>query len=126
MASGGSAIRGSRVGAGPMGEQDRGIQAERVQIHYWCANGHQSSPYFLATVVDEDIPSLIDCPSCGIPAGRNQETPPDTGKQEPYKTHLAYVKERRTAEEAEALLDEALSNLRSRRARAIAEMEKDA
>ena len=29
-------------------------------------------------------------------------------KLEPYKTHLAYVKERRTEEEAAALLDEAL------------------
>ena len=30
MASGNSAIRGSRVGAGPMGEQDRGFHADRV------------------------------------------------------------------------------------------------
>lgn len=125
MVAGGSAIRGSRVGAGPMGEQDRGIQAERVQIHYWCANGHEASPYFLATVLAEEIPETIDCPSCGIPAGRNQDAPPDTSRQEPYKTHLAYVKERRTPEEAEALLEEALANLRERRSRAMAEMEKD-
>jgi len=36
-------------------------------------------------------------------------------KLEPYKTHLAYVKERRTDEEAAALLEEALTQLRARR-----------
>ena len=36
-------------------------------------------------------------------------------KLEPYKTHLAYVKERRTDEEAAALLEEALTQLRTRR-----------
>ncbi len=125
MASGGSAIRGSRVGAGPMGEQDHGVQADRIQVHYWCVNGHVSSPYFLATVEADDIPTLIDCPNCGVPAGQNRDAPPDTGKQEPYKTHLAYVKERRTPEEAEALLEEALGNLRARRTRALAEFSKE-
>ena len=36
-------------------------------------------------------------------------------KTEPYKTHLAYVKERRTDEEAAQLLEEALEQLRARR-----------
>jgi len=36
-------------------------------------------------------------------------------KLEPYKTHLAYVKERRTEGEAESLLEEALQQLRVRR-----------
>jgi hypothetical protein len=36
-------------------------------------------------------------------------------KLEPYKTHLAYVKERRTEEEAATLLEEALTQLRERR-----------
>jgi len=38
-------------------------------------------------------------------------------KVEPYKTHLAYVKERRTEEEAATLLEEALEQLRARRGR---------
>ncbi len=33
---------------------------------------------------------------------------------EPYKTHLAYVKERRSDEDGEAILDEALQTLRDR------------
>jgi hypothetical protein len=36
-------------------------------------------------------------------------------RNEPYKTHLAYVKERRTPEEAEELLEAALQKLRARR-----------
>ena len=42
MASGGSAIRGSRVGAGPMGEQDHGHHAERVAVSYWDALGNET------------------------------------------------------------------------------------
>lgn len=118
MPTGGSAIRGSRVGSGPMGEQDRGFHADRIQISYWCANGHEMSPYFLATIEPEEIPDHFDCPSCGLPAGRDQENPPAVAKLEPYKTHLAYVKERRTEEEAEALLEDALHQLRVRRGKA--------
>jgi hypothetical protein len=33
---------------------------------------------------------------------------------EPYKTHLAYVKERRSDADGAAILDEALSTLRER------------
>jgi hypothetical protein len=121
MASGGSAIRGSRVGAGPMGEQDRGFHAERIQVFYWCANGHELSPYFTAAIEPEEIPVTLDCPNCGMPAGRDKENPPSVAKLEPYKTHLAYVKERRTEEEAEALLADALQQLRARRSRLTAQ-----
>lgn len=117
MASGGSAIRGSRVGAGPMGEQDRGYHAERLQVFYWCSNGHQQSPHFVATIDPAEIPETLGCPNCGLPAGRDKENPPAVVKIEPYKTHLAYVKERRTEEEASTLLDGALDQLRARRGR---------
>ena len=30
MATGGNAIRGTRVGSGPMGEQDHGYHADRI------------------------------------------------------------------------------------------------
>jgi hypothetical protein len=36
---------------------------------------------------------------------------------EPYKTHLAYVKERRTQKEAEQILDDALTRLREKKGR---------
>ncbi len=115
MASGGSAIRGSRVGAGPMGEQDRGFHADRIQVSYWDEQGNETVRNFAANLPEEEIPDIIDSPSTGLPAGRDKENPPSVAKLEPYKTHLAYVKERRTEAEAAALLDEALLQLRSRR-----------
>jgi len=115
MASGGSAIRGSRVGAGPMGEQDRGYQADRIEVSYWDELGNETVRYFAAELPEEEIPDIIDSPQSGLPAGRDKDNPPVVTKLEPYKTHLAYVKERRTEEEAASLLDEALLALRSRR-----------
>jgi len=47
-----------------------------------------------------------------FPAGRDKANPPKPVKNEPYKTHLAYVKERRSATEGAAILEEALKKLR--------------
>lgn len=115
MASGGSAIRGSRVGAGPMGEQDRGFHADRIQVSYWDEMGNETVRNFAANLPEEEIPDIIDSPSTGLPAGRDKNNPPSVTKLEPYKTHLAYVKERRSEEEAASLLDDALLQLRERR-----------
>jgi hypothetical protein len=97
-----------------MGEDERGESAPRVVVSYWCINLHETRPWFV-----EDpgtaIPEIWDCPRCGLPAGRDRHNPPAAPRNEPYKTHLAYVKERRTAEDGAALLDEALATLRARR-----------
>lgn len=107
--AGGSAIRGSRVGAGPMGEAERGDTAPRIWMSFWCSRGHESRPSFAA---DAPVPDEWDCPRCGLPAGPDQEHPPAPPKIEPYKTHLAYVKERRSDEDGAAILEEALQKLR--------------
>ena len=98
-----------------MGEQDRGYHAERVQISYWDELGNETVRHFAANLPDDEIPLTIDSPQSGLPAGRDKDNPPSVAKLEPYKTHLAYVKERRSEEEAESLLGEALSQLRARR-----------
>ena len=49
--------------------------------------------------------------------GQDRDNPPSPPRTEPYKTHLAYVKERRSDDEAEQILTEALETLRARRAR---------
>ncbi|NLB47824.1 MAG: RNA polymerase-binding protein RbpA [Microbacteriaceae bacterium] len=115
-----NAIRGARVGSGPMGEKDHGVRAERVAVSYWDALGNETVRYFAADVDPEEIPEQIDSPQSGLPAGRDQKSPPELQKNEPYKTHLAYVKERRTPEEAEELLEQALQKLRERRGSAAA------
>jgi hypothetical protein len=109
----GNAIRGSRVGAGPMGEAERGDAAACVHVSYWCSNGHETRPSF-AEEPGLDVPEMWDCPRCGLPAGQDQANPPAASRIEPYKTHLAYVKERRSETDGQAILDEALKSLRDR------------
>ncbi|MCX6459682.1 MAG: RNA polymerase-binding protein RbpA [Actinobacteria bacterium] len=106
----GSAIKGSRVGAGPMGEAERGDAAPRIRMSFWCANGHESKPSF---ATDAQIPEEWDCPKCGQPASNDRENPPPPPKIEPYKTHLAYVKERRNDVDGDAILNEALEKHRA-------------
>ena len=81
---------------------------------------------FAAHIEPSEIPDMIDCPNCGMPAGQDKKNPPETAKHEPYKTHLAYVKERRTSDEAKALLDEALTSIRERRVKLAQEATKQA
>lgn len=65
--------------------------------------------------MDAEIPQEWDCPRCGLPAGLDKENPPAAPRTEPYKSHLAYVKERRSDADGEAILAEALERLRRRR-----------
>ena len=105
----GNAIRGSRVGAGPMGEAERGESAPRKYVAFYCGEGHETMPSFAA---DAAVPEMWDCPRCGLPASQDRENPPPIPRNEPYKTHLAYVKERRSDADGAALLEEALRELR--------------
>lgn len=95
-----------------MGESERGESAPRRKVSYWCANGHESRPHF---AVDAELPESWDCPRCGLPSGQDKEEPPKAPRTEPYKTHLAYVKERRSDEDGQAILNEALARLREKR-----------
>jgi hypothetical protein len=96
-----------------MGEAERGETAPRVVIAYHCANGHRTTPSF-AEEHGLVIPETWDCPRCGLPAGQDADNPPSPPRVEPFKTHLAYVKERRSDSEGEVILDEALEALRGR------------
>ncbi|MFY9325272.1 MAG: RNA polymerase-binding protein RbpA [Candidatus Nanopelagicales bacterium] len=107
--AGGSAIRGSRVGAGPMGEAERGDAAPRIRVSFWCSRGHESRPSF---AVDAEIPEAWDCPRCGWPAGKDEDNPPAPPQNVPYKTHLAYVKERRNDKDGDTILADAIKALR--------------
>jgi hypothetical protein len=63
-------------------------------------------------------PATWECPHCGQPAGQDAHNPPGRVRAEPYKSHLAYVKERRSDADGEAILAEALAALRRRRGEA--------
>ena len=110
MAAG--AIRGSRIGAGPMGEAERGEAAPRQLVTYFCVNDHVTELQFS---VEAEIPESWDCPRCGMPSSVDENDRPTAPKIEPYKTHLAYVKERRSESEAAEILTEAIETLRSKR-----------
>jgi hypothetical protein len=97
-----------------MGEVERGEAAPRQRVTYFCAHRHQSDVTFAVEAV---IPDAWDCPRCGLPASLDAENPPPAPKIEPFKTHLAYVKERRSDQEAAEILDDALRTLRDRRKR---------
>ncbi|WP_226346176.1 RNA polymerase-binding protein RbpA [Agilicoccus flavus] len=107
-------IRGSRVGAGPLGEAERGTTAPRVVVAYWCERGHRTAVAF-ADEQGVEHPPVWDCTRCGLPAGPDRDAPPEAARTEPYKTHFAYVQERRSPAEGEQLLGEALAALRARR-----------
>lgn len=107
-----SGIRGSRIGSGPMGETERGELVARVEVSFWCEAGHVTRPSFAQTAV---VPQVWECPGCGLPAGQDRDNPPVHVPTAPYKTHLAYVRERRSEGEAEILLAEALARLRAGR-----------
>jgi hypothetical protein len=94
-----------------MGESERGDTAPRQRVSFWCANHHESRPSFAAEAV---IPETWDCRRCGYPANQDKDNPPAAPRNEPYKTHLAYVRERRDDKDGEAILNEALEALRSR------------
>ena len=80
-----------------------------------CAKGHETSLVF-AQLPEEQIPGVWDCRRCGGTATRDEskfaleETP-----TEGFKTHLEYVKERRSSQDAEDVLAGALERLRSGR-----------
>lgn len=95
-----------------MGEAERGESAPRQNVSYFCSQEHRT---LIAFAVEAQVPASWDCPRCGLPASLDSDNPPPPPKIEPYKTHLAYVKERRSDAEAKDILDEALQTLRTRR-----------
>jgi hypothetical protein len=114
---------GSESGAGLAGWQAvtgrTVVPVTKVPVTYWCPKGHQTTPVF-ANLSEADIPSSWDCPHCGQTAAREpgMRIAPRSS-DEPYKSHLEYAKERRSPDEAEAVVEQALEKLRSRRHEAL-------
>jgi hypothetical protein len=98
-----------------MRPDERSEPAPRREVIYFCAAGHDSIVKFAAEAAP---PEVWDCPRCGQPAGLDRQNPPGRMRAEPYKSHLAYVKERRSDEDGAAILAEALAKVRQRRGRA--------
>ena len=114
-----SGFRGTRAGVtegtGSSFESvDHGKALPRIHISYWCAKGHETRPVFIKLPEDQ-IPPVWDCRRCGAPASRDgQAAAAADAMDDGYKTHLEYVKERRSGQDAEDVLAGALEKLRSR------------
>ncbi|WP_411376325.1 RNA polymerase-binding protein RbpA [Arthrobacter sp. MPF02] len=115
-----SGFRGTRAGvtAGSgsslQPNDDHGSPLPRIRVSYWCAKGHETQPVFLK-LPEVQIPAVWDCRRCGGPASRDgQAAAVEDGFEDGYKTHLEYVKERRSGQDAEDVLAGALEKLRAR------------
>jgi hypothetical protein len=102
-------LRGSRVGAGPAGEPARDATEPQKRVSFWCARHHHTAHWFAFAA---DVPLTWECPHCGLTAGRDETSPPSERGFLPFKSHLAYVRERRDEQAGETLLQEALAKLR--------------
>jgi hypothetical protein len=103
------AIRGTRVGSGPVGEpNDRGLAVAKIIMIYHCANGHRTTVPFIGTAT---LPPQWECRVCSEPAGTDPLDPPSP-KVANYlggKSHLGHVKSRRSPAEGDALMAESLA-----------------
>ncbi|KSU77669.1 RNA polymerase-binding protein [Pseudarthrobacter enclensis] len=113
-------FRGTRAGvtAGSgsslRGGEDHGSPLPRIRVSYWCAKGHVTQPVFLQ-LPEVQIPAVWDCRRCGAPASRDgSDAAGSEALEEGFKTHLEYVKETRSDQDAEDVLAGALERLRAR------------
>lgn len=114
-----SGFRGTRAGATAgtgtsleSGEHRKSLP--RIRISYWCAKGHETQLVFVKLPEDQ-IPAVWDCRRCGVAAARDGAAAADADiLDDGYKSHLEYVKERRSSQDAEDLLAGALEKLRAR------------
>ncbi|WP_258805862.1 RNA polymerase-binding protein RbpA [Pseudarthrobacter sp. NS4] len=115
-----SGLRGTRAGvtAGTrsslQSNEDHGSAPPRIRVSYWCAKGHETQPVFLKLPEDQ-IPLVWDCRRCGAPASRDGQAAMVADEiDDGFKSHLEYVKERRSGQDAEDVLARALERLRAR------------
>ena len=81
VAGGGNAIRGSRVGAGPMGEAERG-EAARGSGHLLL---RPRAPLGGDVRGRGAVPESWDCPKCGLPASLDSDNPPPAPRSSPTR-----------------------------------------
>lgn len=113
-----SGFRGTRAGVTEgtgfsFESEDQGKPLARIRVSYWCSKGHETTPVFLKLPEDQ-IPLVWDCRRCGGPASRDGRAAAADAMDDGYKSHLEYVKERRSDQDAEDVLAGALEKLRAR------------
>lgn len=100
---------------GPHADAVTVIAPRLAPMSYWCVNHHRTAIVWSTTA---QIPAVWVCRQCGQPAGRDKDQPPPPPRTHPHrrsKTPLAHLRERRSEDELDALLNESLAKLRGHR-----------
>ncbi|NDC48066.1 MAG: RNA polymerase-binding protein RbpA [Micrococcales bacterium] len=106
-------VRGSRLGSTSNETSDGVTFSPRQTIVYRCPNEHETELIFAAEV---EIPETWDCKKCGKSAIREGfEEPEEIIEGKVVRTHFDLLLERRSREELEVILKEALTDLKERR-----------
>ena len=106
-------VRASRF-VTPSNQVDRGAElAPRRGVDYWCAADHHTAPLFAA---DVDPPEEWACKACGGPAAMVRGSARARSRPTVFpRTGYEFLMMRRTVEDGERLLTEALTALRQTR-----------
>ncbi len=110
-----SGLRASRL-ARPTDQVDRGAPlADRHSVTFWCAADHDT---VLTLALEADVPSTWDCDRCGGPASTDRGTAVPLGPTRWFpRTPYEFLMMRRSPEDGERILAEALAAMRKARPR---------
>lgn len=109
------ALRGMQIGAKSMESEEGVVFADRFTARYLCPNGHEFEVTFAAEATP---PATWGC-TCGATAEIVGDIPEDEDQKptKPVRTHWDMLRERRSLDELEQVLDEQLTLLREGRLR---------
>lgn len=109
------ALRGMQIGAKSMESEDGVVFADRFTVRYMCPNGHE---FGVPLSTEATPPATWEC-RCGAQAEligdpvEDEEAKPT----KPVRTHWDMLRERRSLEELDVVLQEQLTLLREGRLR---------
>ena len=107
------ALRGMQIGAKSMESEDGVVFAERYTVSYVCPNGHE---FEVPPASEATPPATWEC-RCGSSAELIGDAPEDeeTKPAKAVRTHWDMLRERRSLEELEVVLNEQLTAYREGR-----------
>lgn len=110
-----SGLRASRL-ARPTDQVDRGAPlADRHNVTFWCADDHDT---MVTLSLDAEVPPSWDCDRCGGPASTDRGTAVRAARTQWFpRTPYEFLMMRRSPEDGERLLAEALAAMRKDRPR---------
>lgn len=107
-------VRGSRLGSSSSESIEGVPMSPRQTISYTCQNQHVSELIFAAEV---EIPDFWECKKCSLSAKRDDLISDNEAQvvEKTVRTHFDLLLERRSRDELEVILQEALADLKERR-----------